>query len=78
MTVPELTKRNKKQPFAKGFIHKYVLDDVETRFFLAEDNTAAAYDRAVRQALSYQTREGFRWNLALVQIEESFHSSTSY
>jgi hypothetical protein len=73
VTVPELTKRNKKQPFAKGFIHKYVLDDVETRFFLAEDNTAAAYDRAVRQALSYQTREGFRWNLALVQIDESFH-----
>jgi hypothetical protein len=73
VTVPELTKRNKKQPFAKGFIHKYVLDDIETRFFLAEDNTAAAYDRAVRQALSYQTREGFRWNLALVQIEESFH-----
>lgn len=73
VTVPELTKRNKRQPFAKGFIHKYVLDDVETRLFLTEDSTAAAYDRAVRQALKYQTQEGFRWNLALIQIDESFH-----
>lgn len=75
VTVPEFNRRQrqKRQPFAKGFIHKYALDSVETQFFLAEDNTAAAYDRAVRQALSYQNREGLRWNLALIQIDEAFH-----
>jgi hypothetical protein len=76
VSVPEFNRegeKKKRQPFAKGLIHKYVLDDVEARFFLTEDNTAAGYDRAVRQALSYQNREGFRWDLALIQIDEAFH-----
>lgn len=66
VTVPEIAKKGKTQPFAKGLIHKYALDDVVTKFFQADDNTAAAYDRAVRQALSHQSREGFRWDLALI------------
>lgn len=76
VTVPELNKEGslKRQPFAKGFIHKYALENVETKFFLADDNTAAAYDRAVRQALAHQTKEGFRWNLAFVQTDEVFHN----
>lgn len=51
-----------------------MLENVETKFFLADDNTAAAYDRAVRQALAHQTKEGFRWNLAFVQTDEAFHN----
>ncbi|MGG6294929.1 argonaute/piwi family protein [Leptolyngbya sp. AN02str] len=74
VTVPQITKKGKPQPFAKGLIHKYALDDVETHFFLATDKTAAAYDRAVREALRHQNREGFRWNLALIQIDEAFHN----
>jgi hypothetical protein len=74
VTVPQITKKGKSQPFAKGFIHKYALDDVETQFFLASDNTAAAYDRAVREALRHQNREGFKWDLALIQIDEAFHN----
>lgn len=73
VTVPELAQKGKSQPFAKGLIHKYALDDVETKFFQTDDNTAAAYDRAVRQALSHQRREGFRWDLALIQIDQAFH-----
>ncbi len=73
VTVPQISKKGKPQPFAKGLIHKYALDDVETHFFVATDKTSTAYDKAVRQALSYQSREGFRWNLALIQIDEAFH-----
>lgn len=69
VTVPKL----KRQPFAKGFIHKYALDGAEPEFFLTEGNTAEAYNRAVRQALAYQTRKNFKWDLALVQIDEAFH-----
>lgn len=63
----------KRQPFAKGFIHKYALDGAEPEFFLTEDNTAEAYNRAVSQALAHQTRKNFKWDLALVQIDEAFH-----
>lgn len=73
VTVPELSQKGKSQPFAKGLIHKYSLGGVVPKFFLTDDNTATAYDKAVREALSDQHREGFRWNLALVQIDEAFH-----
>jgi hypothetical protein len=72
--VKEIARKGKPQPFAKGLIHKYALDNVETRLFIAKDNTAAAYDKAVRDALGHQSREGFRWNLALIQIDEAFHN----
>jgi hypothetical protein len=69
VTVPKLNR----QPFAKGFTRKYALDGAEYEFFLTEDNTAEAYNRAIRQALAHQTRKSFKWDLALVQIDEAFH-----
>ena len=72
VTVASLSKKGKPQPFAKGFIDKYALDGVETKLFLTDDDTPQAYDRAVRQALMHQKKEGFMWDLALIQIDDSF------
>ncbi|MEO0519217.1 MAG: Piwi domain-containing protein [Cyanobacteria bacterium P01_A01_bin.116] len=72
VTVASLSKKGKRQPFAKGFVDKYALDGVETKIFFADDNTPQAYESAVRQALVHQKKEGFIWDLALVQIDEAF------
>lgn len=58
--------------FEKGFLRKYSLQDVTYEFFLAEDSSAGSYRDACRRALD-KHGSGTRWDLALVQIEESFH-----
>jgi hypothetical protein len=64
----------RRAPFQKGFIRKYALEDVATEFFTAADDTAAAYRRAVERAIVHQEDRNDRWDLALVQIEDRFHS----
>ena len=58
--------------FEKGFLRKYALQDVSYEFFFAEDRSAEAYKEACRHAIE-KHGGGAKWDLALVQIEESFH-----
>ena len=58
--------------FEKGFLRKYALQDVTYEFFLAEDRQPGSYKEACRQALE-KHGAGVKCDLALVQIEESFH-----
>ena len=58
--------------FEKGLLRKYALQDVIYEFFLAEDRLPRSYKEACRQALE-KHGAGTKWDLALVQIEESFH-----
>ena len=58
--------------FEKGMLRKYALQDVTYEFFLAEDRLPRSYKEACRQALE-KHGAGTKWDLALVQIEESFH-----
>jgi hypothetical protein len=58
--------------FEKGFLRKYALQDVTYEFFLAEDGQPRSYKEACRQALE-KHGAGVKCDLALVQIEESFH-----
>jgi len=55
-------------PFDNGFIGKYRLDGVATKFFLTKNPTADAYQRAAQEAISDEDR----WDLGLVQIEREF------
>lgn len=64
---------NGRAAFTKGLVGKYCLDDVSMEFFQCDDDTAEAYYKAVREALAKQRDEDVKWNLALVQIDESFH-----
>ncbi|WP_435022732.1 argonaute/piwi family protein (plasmid) [Tundrisphaera sp. TA3] len=65
--------KSSSNPFEKGLLRKYHLEDLDTEFFVTEDNSAQAYKRAIRQALESGGPNGPRWNLALVQTEEKFH-----
>lgn len=61
-----------KKYFEKGFLRKYALQDVTYEFFLAEDRQPRSYKEACAQALE-KHGAGTKCDLALVQIEESFH-----
>jgi hypothetical protein len=61
-------------PFAQGFVRKYDIEEPSIEFFLVEGDTAEAYRRAARGAIEHATEQDFRWDLALVQIEEQFHN----
>lgn len=61
-----------KNYFEKGLLRKYSLQDVTYEFFVAENSTARSYKEACRQAIE-KTGTGAKWDLALVQIEDTFH-----
>jgi hypothetical protein len=64
--------KSQRNYFQKGFLRKYALQDVTYEFFLAEDRQPGSYKKACRQALE-KHGTGVKCDLALVQIEESFH-----
>jgi hypothetical protein len=59
--------------FPNGFIKTYRLTDFELRFFLAENASATAYHKSAQEALAAVESDDQRWNLALVQVDESSH-----
>jgi hypothetical protein len=61
-----------RNPFGKGFIRKYAFKEVVPVFFEAKDATAAAYHRAVNEALLAQRGQRDPFSLALVETEERF------
>lgn len=63
----------RRSPFAKGFVRKHALEDASTDFFEADGPSASAYQKAVWRAIAAQTERAFRYDLALVEIEERFH-----
>ena len=58
--------------FEKGFRRKYALKDIHYEFFLAESSSLDAYKKACQRAIE-KHGSGQKWDLAIVQIEESFH-----
>lgn len=62
-----------REPFPKGLIRKYHLEDISIEFFVVEGDSAESYRKASRRAIEQASERGFRWNLAIVQIEEQFH-----
>jgi hypothetical protein len=61
-----------RKAFANGLIGKYRLENCTTSFFMTENSSAEAYRKAATQAIQKSTSENFRWDLALVQVEEKF------
>jgi hypothetical protein len=57
--------------FEKGFCRKYALQDIHYEFFLAESSSVDSYRKACQRALE-KLGAGQKWDLAIVQIEESF------
>jgi hypothetical protein len=58
--------------FEKGFCRKYALQHIHYEFFLADGSSVDSYRKACQKALE-KLGAGQKWDLAIVQIEESFH-----
>ena len=78
ITLPPPPPRNRNQPakrhtnyFERGFRRKYALQDIQYDFFLAEGSSVDSYRKACQRALE-KHGSGQKWDLAFVQIEESF------
>lgn len=61
--------------FGDGFLRRFYLDKPSVSFFTAAGASAADYLTASRTALSKSADEGFKWDLAIVQVEEEFKGS---
>jgi len=66
-------RRPKRQPFTKGFVRKYALQDAVTEFFEVDGRSADAYRKAVLRVIQSQTEQDRRYDVALIEIEEDFH-----
>jgi hypothetical protein len=66
--------RSKRAPYAKGFIQRYELHNPFVKVFTAQDGRAESYTVACRRALRFARDGGFQWDLAFIQIEDSFHT----
>jgi hypothetical protein len=58
--------------YGDGFLRRFQLDKPNVKFFTTPTASVEGYLEASRQALQVAADEGFKWNLALVQIEEEF------
>jgi hypothetical protein len=74
VTVPASRHQGKppKNYFEKGLCRKYGLQTVHYDYFIAHDSSADAYHQACQEALE-KHGNGQTWDLALIQIEDSFH-----
>ncbi len=59
-------------PFGDGFIRRYKLEKPSVSYFTADTPSPESYADTVRRALEAANDGGFEWDLALVQVEESF------
>jgi hypothetical protein len=63
---------NKIARYGDGFIRRFNLEKPMVGFFTTPTASADDYVEASRKALQQAADEGFKWNLALVQVEEEF------
>lgn len=71
--VPSVTVKDR-APFGKGLLRKYCLERCDLEFFETVNESAHGYLDASRAAIEHSTNAGTLWNLALIQIAESFHT----
>ena len=63
--------------YGDGLLRRFHLDRPSVTFFTTKSASADHYVAASRDALARAADEGFKWNLALVQVEEEFKSFES-
>ena len=70
-----LTGKNREARYGDGLLRRFALDKPSVTFFTAVGSSAENYLAASRDALARAADEGFKWDLALVQVEEEFKAS---
>jgi hypothetical protein len=58
--------------YGDGFLRRFHLEKPSVTFFTTRSASADDYAAASRDALAQAADEGFKWHLALVQVEEEF------
>ena len=73
--MPNVTSgQNAVARYGDGFLRRFHLEKPSVSFFTTRSASAEDYTAASRAALAQAADEGFKWNLALVQVEEEFKS----
>lgn len=67
-----LTGKNRTARYGDGFISRFRFEKPSVSYFTANGPSAASYLAACRAALEEARDASFKWDLALVQVEESF------
>jgi hypothetical protein len=67
------TGKDKRAPYAKGFIRRFAIEKPEVKFFVTQNSQASSYLRACKEAVSYSSNRNDKWDLAIIQIEDYFH-----
>ncbi|ASP34998.1 hypothetical protein [Labrenzia sp. VG12] len=72
--MPDAVSGNKIPRYGDGFLRRFQLERPNLEFFTARSSSTDDYQAASHRALSKASDEGFKWDLALVQVEEEFKS----
>ena len=72
--MPDVISGNNNARYADGFLRRYQLERPKLEFFTTRSSSTSDYQSASHDALSKAGAEGFKWDLALVQVEEEFKS----
>ncbi|MEB2848083.1 argonaute/piwi family protein [Endobacterium cereale] len=70
-----LTGAKKEARYGDGFLRRFQLDKPSVSYFTAASPSAADYLAASEAALLKSADEGFKWDLAIVQVEEEFKAA---
>lgn len=70
-----LSGKNKEARYGDGLLRRFYLDKPTVGFFTAAGPSVSDYLAASREALAKAADEGFKWDLALVQVEEDFKAA---
>ncbi|XSC47617.1 argonaute/piwi family protein [Bradyrhizobium sp. RDT10] len=72
--MPDIVNKAGVARYGDGFLRRFHLEKPSIAFFTTPSPSADDYVAASRKALAYAADNGFKWHLALVQIEEEFKS----
>jgi hypothetical protein len=71
--MPNVTSgQNNVARYGDGFIRRFHLEKPSVTFFTTRSASAEDYAAASREALALAADNGFKWHIALVQVEEEF------
>jgi len=70
--MPDVELRNGRKPYDDGFLSRFRLERANVQTFRTTSATRMGYEEACKAALKHAADNGFRWDLAIVQIEEEF------
>lgn len=73
--MPNVTSgENNVARYGDGFIRRFHLEKPSVTFFTTRSSAVEDYATASREALALAADNGFKWHIALVQVEEEFKS----